>query len=201
MTPGAPYRWRDEGAMRAFVADQGFGLLCAAGPERIHAVHLPLVWLDGQRIGVHLHRANPIVPHLEGSEGMIVVTGPHAYVSPDWYGLPDTVPTWNYLAVELRGRLTPLDHDATVSQVDALSVAQEARLAPKPAWTRDMMREGLFERTLGGLIGFAMQVTAMQGTAKLGQDKPEAAREGVAQALAASGQDAMAALMRGGAPA
>lgn len=197
MTPGAPYRWTDEAAMRVFVTRIGFGLLCAAGPDRLHAVHLPLIWLDEARISLHLHRANPIVRHLEDGQALIVVTGPDAYVSPDWYGEPDRVPTWNYVAVELRGPMTRLDHDATVAQVDALSAEQEGRLAPKAPWTREKMSPGLFDRTLAGLVGFAMRVEAMHGTAKLGQDKPEAARAAVAEALAAQGKANMADLMRG----
>ncbi len=197
MTPGAPYRWRDEAAMRAFVAEVGFGLLCAAAPDRLHSVHLPLVWTGEDRIGLHLHRANPIVPHLEAGEAMLVVTGAHGYVSPDWYGLEDQVPTWNYRAVELRGPMVRLDAAATVAQVDALSTAQEQRLAPKPLWTRDKMRAGRFDQLLAGLVGFEMQVTAMHGTAKLGQDKPAAARALVADALDAQGQGALAQEMRG----
>ena len=197
MTPGAPYRWRDETAIRAFVTQTGFGLLCVAAPDRLHAVHLPLVWLDDMRIGLHLHRANPIVPHLDGHDALIVVTGPNAYVSPDWYGLPDKVPTWNYVAAELRGPVTRLDGAETVAQIDALSQEQERRLAPKPVWTRDKMSDGLFDRTLTGLVGFAMAVETIDGTAKLGQDKPESARIGVADALDATGEAALAALTRG----
>lgn len=196
MTPGAPYRWQDEAAVRAFVGQVGFGLLCVAAPDRLHAVHLPLLWLDERRIGLHIHRANPIVPHLAGREAMIVVTGPNAYVSPDWYGLPDKVPTWNYQAAELRGPMARLDEGETVAQIDALSHDRESRLSPKPIWTRDKMSDGLFERTLAGLVGFAMTVEAIHGTAKLGQDKPPAARAGVADALEASGEGALAALMR-----
>lgn len=197
MTPGAPYRWTDDAAIRNFVTQTGFGLLCVAAPEQMHAVHLPLVWLDDKRIGLHLHRANPIVPHLDGHDALIVVTGPNAYISPDWYGLPDKVPTWNYIAAELRGPVTRLDGAETVAQIDALSAQQERRLAPKPAWTRDKMRDGLFDRTLTGLVGFAMQVETIHGTAKLGQDKPESARIGVADALDAAGETALAALTRG----
>jgi transcriptional regulator len=196
MTPGAPYRWSDEAAIRAFVAQAGFGLLCVAGPDRVHVVHLPLIWLDEGRIGLHIHRANPIVRHLDGSDALIVVTGPHGYVSPDWYGLPDKVPTWNYLSAELRGTMARLNDDATVAQIDALSADQERRLAPKPVWTRDKMAPGQFDRLLNGLVGFAMQVDAMHGTAKLGQDKPEEARMGVADALDAGGNVELAALMR-----
>jgi transcriptional regulator len=165
MTPGAPYRWTDEAAIREFVAQTGFGLLCVAGADQVHVVHLPLVWLDERRIGVHIHRANPIVRHLEGRDALIVVTGAHGYVSPDWYGLPDMVPTWNYLSAELRGVMTRLDHDATVAQIDALSQDQEERLAPKPVWTRDKMAAGHFDRLLGGLLGFEMRVAEIRGTA------------------------------------
>jgi transcriptional regulator len=196
MTPGAPYRWTDEAAIRDFVGQAGFGLLCVAAPDKMHVVHLPLVWLDVSRIGLHIHRANPIVRHLDGRDALIVVTGPHGYVSPDWYGLPDKVPTWNYQSVEVRGIMARLDQDATIAQIDALSHEQERRLAPKPVWTRDKMGEGQFDRLLTGLVGFAMQVESLHGTAKLGQDKPEAARIGVADALDADGNAALAALMR-----
>lgn len=197
MTPGALYRWTDEAAIRTFVTQTGFGLLCVAASDRMHVVHLPLVWLDDMRIGLHLHRANPIVPHLDGHDALIVVTGPNAYISPDWYGLPDKVPTWNYVAAELRGPVTRLDGAETVAQIDALSGVQERRLAPKPVWTRDKMRDGLFDRTLTGLVGFAMAVEIIHGTAKLGQDKPESARIRVADALDATGESALAALTRG----
>lgn len=197
MTPGAPYRWTDEAAIRDFVTQTGFGLLCVAAPDRMHVVHLPLIWLDEQRIGLHLHRANPIVPHLDGQDALIVVTGDQAYISPDWYGLPDKVPTWNYVAAELRGPMARLDKAETIAQIDALSHEQERRLAPKPLWTRDKMSDGLFDKTLTGLAGFAMQVEAIHGTAKLGQDKPEAARIGVADALDAVGEGALGSLMRG----
>lgn len=180
MTPGAPYRWTDEAAIRDFVAQAGFGLLCVAAPDQMHVVHLPLVWLEDRRIGLHIHRANPIVRHLDGADALIVVTGAHGYVSPDWYGLPDKVPTWNYQSVEVRGIMVRLDREATIAQIDALSDEQERRLAPKPVWTRDKMGEGQFDRLLAGLVGFDMRVESLHGTAKLGQDKPETARIGVA---------------------
>ena len=137
------------------------------------------------------------MPHLDGQDALIVVTGDNAYVSPDWYGLPDKVPTWNYVAAELRGPIARLDKAETIAQIDALSHEQERRLAPKPLWTRDKMSDGLFDKTMTGLVGFARQVEAMHGTAKLGQDKPEAARIGVADALDAVGGGALASLMRG----
>ena len=79
---------------------------------------------------------------------------------------------------------------------DALTAEQEARLAPKPEWTRHKMSDGLFNKMRGAIIGFEMRVTAWRSTAKLGQNKPQEARDRVADALDARGQKAMAHLMR-----
>jgi transcriptional regulator len=125
-----------------------------------------------------------------------VINGPDAYVSPDWYGIDDQVPTWNYLALELQGPVTKLDEAGLIAQVDALSHAQEKRLSPKPEWTRGKMSAGLFEKMLGAITGFEMQVTAWRSTAKLGQNKPAQARESVATALDTQGRRAMAHLVR-----
>lgn len=104
MHPDPRFRWEDRTAMRAFVAETAFGALFAATPEGPRVVHLPAVWLDETTLALHVARSNRITPHLDGATALFVVQGPDAYVSPDWYGIADQVPTWNYLAVELEGR-------------------------------------------------------------------------------------------------
>jgi transcriptional regulator len=124
------------------------------------------------------------------------VNGPHGYVSPDWYGLEDQVPTWNYVAAELEGEVNALPADALPDLIDALSLDSETRLAPKPVWTRDKMTPGLFDRMAGAIIGYEMQVTGWRGTRKLGQNKAADVRMAAADGMAAAGDDAIAALMR-----
>jgi hypothetical protein len=63
------------------------------------------------------------------------------------------VPTWNYVAVELEGFVRPIETEALVRLLDDMSAEQEARLAPKPAWTRDKMGEGRFEGLLKSITG------------------------------------------------
>lgn len=196
MHPNLDFHWEERAALRAFASEIGFGMVFAATPNGPRVAHVPLVWLDETRIGFHLARGNALVRHLSGSEVLVVVNGPDAYVSPDWYGLADQVPTWNYLSAEFQGEVATLDEAGLIAQVDAVSAQQEARLAPKPAWTRAKMRDGLFSQMLRGIIGFEVRVTGWRGTAKLGQNKPPEAREGVAKALDERGQRAMALLMR-----
>jgi transcriptional regulator len=197
MHPNSAFRWEDRAALRAFAEEIGFGMVLATTPDGPRVAHAPFVFLDEDRIGFHLARGNGIARHLANSEALMVMNGPDAYISPDWYGLDhNQVPTWNYLALELQGAVTRMDRDALIAQVEALTAAQEARLSPKPVWTRDKMDEGVFDKMIGAIIGFEMRITAWRGTAKLGQNKPEAAREGAAAALDACGQSAVAHLMR-----
>ncbi len=196
MHPNAAFRWEDRDVLRAFATEIGFGTLFAATPDGPRVAHVPFVFLDDDRIGFHLARGNGLTKHLAGAEALFVVNGPDAYISPDWYGIDDQVPTWNYLALELQGAVRKLDPIELAAQVDAVSAAQEGRLAPKPAWTKDKMSAGLFDKMLGAITGFEMEISAWRSTAKLGQNKTPDVRENAAKGLEERGQKSMAHLMR-----
>lgn len=197
MHPNPVFRWEDREAMRELVAQIGFGALFAATPDGPRVAHVPVVWIDEATLGLHVARGNGIARHLDGATGLFTVLGPDAYVSPDWYGLgTNEVPTWNYVTVELEGTLHRMDRDALKAQVDILSAANEARLAPKQPWTSGKMDAIRLEQMLGMIWGFRLEVQAWRGTRKLGQNKPEAARLSAADALEAQGRRAIAHWMR-----
>lgn len=196
MHPNPLFRWDDREALRGFSEAIGFGMVFAATPDGPRVAHVPFVWLDEERIGFHIARGNGIAKHLDGATALLVVNGPEGYVSPDWYGIDDQVPTWNYLAAEFEGPVSAMDAAGLAAQVEALSAFQEARLAPKPVWTRDKMAPGLFEKMLGAIRGFEMRVAGWRGTVKLGQNKSEEVRLAAAQGVEAAGNRALAHLMR-----
>jgi transcriptional regulator len=183
--------------MRAFVAEHSFGALFLSTPNGPRVAHAPAVFLDEALIGFHLARGNALTPHLDGARALFVVQGPHGYVSPDWYGIADQVPTWNYLAVEVEGRISPLDEAALAAQVDALSAMFEGMLAPKPAWTRDKMTPGRFEAMLPAIRGFELTPAAWRGTRKMGQNKTTSERAALVEALTERDQTREAALVDG----
>lgn len=193
MHPDRRFDWADRDAMLAFTAEVAFAHIFAATPEGPMVVHAPVVVTPGGDFRFHIARRNRIAAHLDGATALASIVGPNAYVSPDWYGLADQVPTWNYLAVEAEGPARRLSEDELVAQSDELSAAHEARLAPKPAWTRAKMTPGKFAAMLPALAGFELTVTALRGTRKLGQNKDAGARAGVAAAL---GGHPVAGLMR-----
>lgn len=127
--PSRAFAWSDQAAMACFVAARGFAHLFVAGADGPIVAHVPVTVTDSDTLRFHLARANRIVPHLAGATALASVTGDDHYVSPDWYGSADQVPTWNYRAVEIVGAVARLDDDALVAQVDALSDRFEADAA------------------------------------------------------------------------
>lgn len=195
MHPNATFAWQDREEMLAFVAERAFCTLFAAGPEGLTAVHLPVVIYAPDRIRFHLSRANRAVrsDSLSG-RALLSCLGPDAYISPDWYGTPDQVPTWNYLAVEMEGPLRRLDEEEIADQLDRLSADHEERLLPKLPWTRGKMTPGRFEAMIKGIHGYEMTVEEMRGTRKFGQHKKPEEIEGVVNGLKAAGQAELAAM-------
>lgn len=194
MHPNRKFHIADRAEMAALVRESGFGVLTVPTAGGLRAVHVPVL-LEGDRLLFHVSRRNLVHESLcEGADALFVATGSHAYVSPDWYGLDDRVPTWSYQAVELNGRVRPIPPEALIRLLDAMSAEQEARLAPKPPWTRDKMSPGRFEALLTAITGFEMEIAEWRGTAKLDQDKPAEVRARLAAAFTGLGDHAMAAL-------
>jgi len=178
MHPNRTFAWQDQEAMLAFVGEIAFATVAAEGPV---VVHVPVL-VVGDAIRFHISRGNRA--KLEGKNAIVSVLGPEAYISPDWYGTEDQVPTWNYLAVEAEGPLRRLDEPELADLLDGLSAAHEARLAPKKPWTRDKMTPGRFEAMLKAIIGYELAIEDLRGTRKLGQHKRESERRGAAEGLA-----------------
>lgn len=185
----------------AFARARGFGILSVNGAEGPLAAHVPfLLSPDASFAELHLARSNSIARACTaGLPALIAVSGADAYISPDWYGIEDQVPTWNYIAVHLRGVLSALPESALHGHVDALSAEHENRLLPKAPWQSGKMSEGALPRMLRMILPFRFEVTSVEGTWKLNQNKTPEVRASAAENLAQqadSGSQDIAALMR-----
>jgi transcriptional regulator len=192
MHPNRAFAWEDREAMLALVRAVGFCTIFVDGP---FVVHVPVAIAAPDRIRFHIAKGNRAAAALEGARALLSCLGPDAYISPDWYGTADQVPTWNYRTVEAEGPLRKLDEQELARLLDELSADHEARLAPKPPWTRAKMTPGRFEAMLKAITGFELAIEALRGTDKLGQHKTPAERAGAADRLAPF-NPGLAALMR-----
>lgn len=163
--------------------------------------HLPVLYArDGDRIVIEGHWARPNPQARHAGPGLVIVHGPHAYLSPGWYADKEEtarVPTWNYAVAHLHGRLESTeDTDQLASIVDRLSQANEARVGND--WRFEHDRDD-HVRQLRGIIGFRFMVDRVELKFKLSQNHPAANVEGAATALQRLGGEdnvAVAELMR-----
>jgi transcriptional regulator len=195
------FRQQDHTEQLALIARYPFVTLTMAGPDGLQTAHVPVI-VDTHAgiVRGHLARANPLVRRIDGhTEALLVAQGPNAYISPDWYSAEHQVPTWNYVAVQIRGRPQKLDDDATMAVLDALSAKFEAALAPKAPWRASKLPPQLYAGLRKAIVGFALPIDSIDGNWKLSQNKRADDRQGVIAALESlSGADnlAIAALMR-----
>lgn len=181
MHPNAAFRM-DEDAARAFVADEGFGMVFVSTPAGPAVAQVPAVAGADGTLRFHVARGNRVTPHLDGATALFVVQGPHAYIPPRWYAAgPDEVPTWNYVSVEVEGTVRALNRDGLRDQLDALTATFET----EPQWSMDQMSPTKAEAMMHAIVAFELVPTAWRGTAKLSQNKPAEVRARVAQRLRA----------------
>ena len=101
------------------VRDWPFALIVSVHEGRPMAAHTPVLTQPDGTLRFHLARSNPAARGIATSlHALIVFSGPHDYISPDWYGLENQVPTWNYLSVEAEGPVRLCDLVASDSERD-----------------------------------------------------------------------------------
>ena len=194
--PPPIYLETDEAVLAARTNAAPFALICASDGGRPRAVHAPVL-LEGRRLRFHLSRNNPVAQALtEGATVLAVITGPHAYISPDWYGQEGQVGTWNYLSAQLEGPARILGLEETTTLLDDLSDRFERDLLPKPMWTRDKMEPARFDALLQMIVGYEVIVERLEGVTKLGQNKRPDVLAKVASALEDLGERDISGLMR-----
>ena len=176
MHPNPAFRKTPPETNFAFARERGFGTLSVNHETGPLISHIPfLLAEDVGTVDLHLVRSNPILKMLP-CRAVIAVAGPDSYISPDWYQLADQVPTWNYIAIHIRGKLEVLEQAALRPHLDRLAAEFEARLAPKSPWTTAKMTPDVLERMTRMILPCRMTIQDIQGTWKLNQNKPENAR-------------------------
>ncbi len=195
MHPNPLYRSDDSAADAALVGQIGFGMVFAATPDGPRVAHTPLLMTEGGAVQFHLARSNALARHLDGATALIVVNGPDAYVSPRWYDDRNTVPTWDYVALELEGPVRRIDDDGLEAFLHAAIAKHETQLGGEP-WRAEESSETMWAGLFRGIVGFELTVAARRPTYKLSQNKSPETRARIADGLAEAGAPALAEWVR-----
>ena len=179
------FRVDDPEIIRSFIRENPFGLLLSVQDGEIHDTHTPFLISDDGRLFGHIARSNPQWRGwAEESLVKVVFTGAHSYISPRYYESEFNVPTWNYTAVSVSGRLSVItEKDDILTFLDDLTTANEESDAP---WELDREDERYINLT-GAIVVFSISMDDVKASFKLNQNKSIEDQRSVATALGSSG--------------
>ncbi len=151
---------------------------------------------EARRLWGHLARPNPQLEELAAVDEVLVnFNGPSGYVSPNWYIEPGLVPTWNFVSVQVRGKVVVHDDKEIVRDIVRRLAAKHEAGFENP-WTMDKLEPQRLEKLLGVIVGFHIEIEEIRGKYKLSQNRNAEDRVSVIAGLEASGEDELAAMMR-----
>jgi len=176
-------------AVKAFIDENGFAILISQVDGKPWATHIPLILSkdpDGKDILIgHISKANNQWKNFEKNmEILAVFSGPHAYISSSWYD-HENVPTWNYLAVHVYGKIRIVEGDTQKKYLSNLVNKYESDM-PCPVSVDNMSKE-FIENLMRGIVGFEIEIIDIQAAIKLSQNRDDKNYERIINGLKQQG--------------
>lgn len=171
------------------VAYNAFGTLVSQSGGAPFVSHLPVLYRRAEeRVTLlgHWARANPQWREIGGQRALLILHGPHAYISPRWYVDPGkNVPTWNYAVAHVYGRVRVIHEVDEIERIVTALADQYEAGAQKPWRFQDTGQAG--RARLQAIVGFELSAEAVEVKMKLGQNHAEGNVRGAIQGLRAEG--------------
>lgn len=177
----------DESEVKRLIRNNPWGTFVADTTQGIVASHYPIL-LDEECDGISIlsHVGKPDDRNLELGERemMLIVQGPHGYISPGWYDPDDIIPTWNHVTAHLYGVPEILPPAENYEVLTRLVDTFEAPMPnPRSISTQEEFTRGVAQ----GTVGLRMQITRFEARLKLSQNKSTKVRSHIVNGLRASG--------------
>ena len=168
-----------------FMESHSFATLISQNETGMVASHLPVLveWSNEAPSALlgHMARANSQWRTAEGREVLVIFQGPHAYISPRWYAEPQTVPTWNYVAVHAYGTFRLLEESET-RELLSRQVAQFEADRESP-WSIEENDPAHLAKLIPQIAGFRIEIDRLEGKWKLNQNHSTERRRRVIEEL------------------
>lgn len=176
--------------IRRVIENNPWATIISNGGDGLIASHYAVL-LDDTRddltIVGHVGRPDERIHGMGERELLVVLQGPHGYISPGWYGDTPAVPTWNYTAVHLAGVPEIMSDEENLEVLDRLVAHFESRMSdPRMMWERPNDPEYVRGHALG-TVGFRLTPTRVVAKRKLSQNKPPEVVESVISFLSGDG--------------
>lgn len=168
------YKNEDSESIKTFLKENSFGILINQTNGKLCATHIPIeleINTDGKEVlQGHISKLNPQAEGFaENDQVLAVFSGPHSYISSSWYD-HENVPTWNYIAVHVYGRIKITDETATIESLKKLVDKYEAA-SENPVRVENLSAKTM--REARGIVGFEIEIDEIQATKKLSQNRDD----------------------------
>jgi transcriptional regulator len=173
--------------LQTLMRDYSFATLVSVQADGLPvATHLPFIFEPDPApygtLKAHIALGNPQWQTFqEERDALVIFQGPHTYISPSWYEIELSVPTWNYATVHAYGRPSIItDQEEIYKHLKELIETHESQFA-KP-WLFQPPKDYL-ESRLKGIVVFSLPITRLEGKFKMSQNRSIRDRENVIKEL------------------
>lgn len=168
------YKNEDKEAIRTFLKANAFGILINQTNGKLWATHIPLeleINKEGEEVLMgHISKENPQWTAFESDNQVLAVfTGPHSYISSSWYD-HENVPTWNYSAVHIYGKIKIIEGDAVIDSLTKL-VDKYEQNSKCPVRVVDLSKKTMMQTR--GIIAFEIKIEEIQAQTKMSQNRDD----------------------------
>lgn len=184
------YTEQDTEKVIAFMNENAFALITGNGENRPVATQIPLEIkiLEG-KIFLEGHLMKKTDHHLafeKNNNVLVLFTGPHCFVSADWYTNPIMGSTWNYMTVHAKGKISFMDEEGTLKAVKAVSDKYVGTDLPS---SFDNLPQEYIDHMVKAIVGFSIEVESFDNVFKLSQNRDAASQKNIIEQLEKRGDD------------
>lgn len=166
------YKNENQETITAFLKENSFGILINQTNGKLWATHIPLE-LGTNKNGKtilegHISKENPQWKSFaENDKILAIFSGPNSYISPSWYD-HENVPTWNYIAVHVYGKIKTIEGDAVIQSLKRL-VDKYEQNSKNPVRIEDLSENTMMQTR--GIVAFEIEIDEIQATKKMSQNR------------------------------
>ena len=167
------YKNENQQDIQNFIHQNGFGILVNQTNGKLWATHIPLLLEEknGKQILVgHVSKENPQAESFKSNDEILAIfSGVHTYISSSWYD-HENVPTWNYLAVHVYGKLQLHSLEESIEGLKKLVDKYETK-SEKPVRVEELSKKTMLQAR--GIVSFEIEITAIEAKKKLSQNRDD----------------------------
>ena len=184
------YTEKDPQKVIDFMKENAFALVTGLGEEYPAATQVPLAIKEKDgKIFLEGHIMRKTDHHLafeKNNNVLVIFTGPHCFVSANWYTDPHMGSTWNYMTVQAKGNIRFMDAEGTYNAVKEVS---DKYVGTQSAGAFDNLPKEYIDHMMKAIVGFSIEVESLENTFKLSQNRDEASQRNIIEQLVKRGDE------------